>query len=447
MIYETAPAGFSRVKLAYGPYSPSRLIVAKCPQRFYGQYIRKDQSVTNSVAAARGSAIHEILEKITKKHVAHEPILIDEFNNWVSEAIGKFPAAYEEAGKIKKAAGAYAGNPSPYITNETQCEMAFAVEMWEKDTFDNESVKETIFIKAPYEIDGKTNPNVYFGGRLDQVTVDHSVKTVTILDHKSTPSASKSFDHIFQLGCYAWLVSLFYPGYSIKTVIHFADPGLNFYKAAEIWDEESLLGVAMEIHTKISAVERRADYDPVPGSGCDYCHMAQECKIWLQLQEQRARGAVNLNANCMEDLSRLAGAIEVAEIAKKELQVALKDGMEKLHISMVPIEGMIYYHKPSEESVDWIATDIALREEGMRSQRKLEDHYPDGQEKTDLEFKVKTGSLDKLMATYGIDGEAFKSWNGSKLKQLFKLDKPQFFEKLRPFLVKDKSTKFGGYKA
>src|ERR1017187_7145032 len=107
MIYDKMPDGFVQLKLVYGPYSPSRLIVAKCPQRFYGQYIRKDQNMGHTVASARGSAIHEILENVTKKHVAKEYIVVAELNKWCSDAIGKFPASYDQTGLIHRTAAAY----------------------------------------------------------------------------------------------------------------------------------------------------------------------------------------------------------------------------------------------------------------------------------------------------------------------------------------------------
>ena len=91
---EQAPPGYSPIVLKFGPYSASRLIVARCPARFQSKYIFKDLIVSDAVAASRGSAIHEVLQHISESHVKGLKFSPGQLDGWINEAIGKYPAAY-----------------------------------------------------------------------------------------------------------------------------------------------------------------------------------------------------------------------------------------------------------------------------------------------------------------------------------------------------------------
>jgi PD-(D/E)XK nuclease superfamily len=448
MLYQTPPAGLKYCPVKYGPYSPSRLIVARCPQRFFGQYIRKDRAIGASLNAARGTAIHHVLSKITHALKDKMPLTPAIVANWVSEAVGLWPASYAQIDLIKGAANAYISNPSPYMNKETNCEMALAVAFYEEDEGTDGAVPKRGYVAVPYADDnGLPNTNAFFGGRLDQVTVDHVIKTVTIVDHKSTPNASKNEDVEFQMGCYAWLAGIFWPGYQIKTVIHFCHPQLNFYQAPTYWSNLELQKIEGYIHASIGAVENFQEFPALPGSSCDYCHMVQECPTNLALMEQKARGTIDLNVRSPEDLVRLAEHLEAITALKEEVNAALKNGLENFAPEKrIFINGKWYGFKTSEEAVDWVATDLKIREESARARQLLTDAMEDGPEKQKLELMAKIPDLAALFTHYGIEPGTFKEWQSKKLNSIWKLGKTTMLDHLKEYIVKDRSTRYGAYK-
>lgn len=448
MLYTHPPRGFVNRPVKYGPYSPSRLIVAKCPQRFFGQYIRKDRSVGASLASARGSAIHLVLSQITKALIAGDRISPTQLSMWVSEAVGLHPAAYAQVDLIKDAASAYVANPSPYLNKDTDCEKSFAVQFCEEETLLDNVIPGRAYVSIPYANEaGFPNTEAFFGGRLDQINIDHITKTVLVLDHKSTPNASQNEDINFQLGAYAWLVSLFYPGYQIKTVIHYCHPGLNFYQAPVYWSATELANVESYIHACVGAIEHFEEFPAIPGTACDYCHMVQECPENLALCEQKARGQVDLNVRSFEDLKRLAANLRTIGVLYDEINKSLKQGIETYAPQNgVHIDGMWYGFKTSDEAVDWVATDLKIREESGRSRQLLTDATLPEDQKELHEKRAAIPDLAALLKQYGVDPNTFKDWQGQKLKNLWKLDKPALLDQLKEFIIKDKSTRYGNYK-
>ena len=91
--------------------------------------------VGEKLAADRGSAIHLVLAQITEAKQAGVQLTSKQIEEWVTAAVGEFPAAYSQIDLVKGAADAYIGNPSPYINSTTSCEKAFAVKYLEEDTF------------------------------------------------------------------------------------------------------------------------------------------------------------------------------------------------------------------------------------------------------------------------------------------------------------------------
>ena len=429
---DTIPRGFKHVPLRYGPYSASRLIVAKCPARFRSKYILRDSIVSDTLASARGSAIHEVLQQISEAHVKGEEIPGAQLNRWVEEAVGRHPASYEQIKLIKEAAVAYVGNKNPYLNETTRCEATLSVMLCEEESFIEEEIPTFAYVKVPISDD--TSPysrqlgsQVYFTAKLDQISLDHVNRIVTIVDHKSTPSANSNADHVFQMGLYAWIASLYYPTYFVRTVIHYAHPWLNFFAPPTYWNEEDLADVEEDLRSRVLAVENFFNYPALPGAHCDYCHMVQLCPENTRVREQFARGEINLNVNNQADMIRLANQLRVTGVLYDQLNKKLKDSIETLcPEGGVAIEGMQYCFKPGDEKVDWGATDRKIRETTRGSGENM--------------------SLDKVLKKYDIDPEAFKEYRGEKLSALFRLNKPGLVEELREYMVKTKSTRFGAYK-
>ncbi len=426
----SVPDSYSLTELKYGPYSASRLIVARCPARFMSKYIRRDLIVSDALASSRGSAIHEVLQKITEKRLTEGgTITPKELDAWVSEAVGRYPASYEQANLIKESCTAYIGNPSPYANEDTLCEVALAVKKYSEVLDDDSKIPQTLYAKAEYQDEfGQVDPEIYFGARLDQLSIDEDARIVTILDHKSTPSANANSDHDFQMGCYAWLASLHYPGYRIRTVLHYAHPRLNFYASPVYWEEEDIENIEHEIQTRIDAIESFQEFPALPGGHCDYCHMVQECPELRQVQLQNAKGDIDLNIRTVDDMVRVARQLRVTGVLHDQLNKKLKEAIETLAPDGgVAIEGMYIGFKVSDEKVDWDATERKMQEETAKSGKEL-----------DL-----AGFLEK----HGYDSDAFKDWRAEKLRGLFKLGKPAVIEELKPYIVTERSTRFGSYKA
>src|SRR5690606_14186785 len=93
------------IRLKYGPYSPSRLDTGVCGYAFYKQYVdpeRKSRPRTENLPQARGSAVHEVFEKITETLVENPSHVFDPFKvkDWVVESVQRHPAAYQEVSEI-----------------------------------------------------------------------------------------------------------------------------------------------------------------------------------------------------------------------------------------------------------------------------------------------------------------------------------------------------------
>lgn len=447
MVYKEAPRGYKKRIFNYGPYSPSRLITAKCPQRFFGQYIRKDKVIGASVAADRGNAIHQVLEQITLARAQELALTPKQINDWISKAVGEYSAAYQQIDLVSGAVQSYIMNQNPYSNKNTLCEKSFAVQLWEEESFVDDAVSNYCFVEAQY--DRKTRGgDFFFGGHIDQLTVDDEIKVVTVLDHKSTPSANENEDHTFQVGAYAWLVSLFYPGYKIRTVLHYAHPALNFYGAPVYWEQEDLAEIQGFITSRVGAIEHMQDFPAVPGTSCDYCHMTQECPVYQKVREQKAKGTLDLNVRTFDDLLRLAKELHVVDTLSSEITKSLKEGINTLcPTSGVDIGGLYYGYKTSEESVDWQATDKKIREESGRAQTRCEENnFSSEDEKSFCEVIKDVQGLDGLLKKFSVVPDNFKKYDNQKLKNLWRLDKPELFQHLSKLIVKDKSTRFGAHK-
>lgn len=446
MLVKEIPSGYSEVKVKYGPYSPSKLITARCPQRFFGQHVRGDRNVGYSIASARGNAIHEVSAMITETRVKGISLTPKMVETWVAEAVGRNPAAYEQVDLIKAAANSYISNPSPYVNETTKCEATLGVRLFEEQLLDQSITPGKLYLMSQYARTEKSP--TYFGGTLDEVSLDRVTNTITIVDRKSTPSANVNEDHNFQLGCYAWLVSLFHPNVRIQTVIHYVHPGLNFYSPPNIWSSSDLQEFEGYVHNRIQALETFAEFPSLPGSHCDYCHMVQACPETLALEEQRAKGAIDMNVRSTEDLKRLANQMHVTGKLYDDLQKELKQGLVKFGIQNtgIAIEGSWYGYKTSDEAVDWAATDEEIRNKSMHAQSMLESQDLQGEARYKAELMSKLHSLDDVLKHYGVAPDQFKSWTGMKLKGLWRLDKPALLDLLKEYIVKDKNTRFGKHK-
>lgn len=439
-LVSSAPSGYSPVTLKYGPYSASRLIVARCPARFASKYIRKDKIISDTVASARGSAVHYIFEHLGRVRAKGEVPTRSQIEQWTSEAMAQFPAAYSEVKMVMEATNCYLANPSPYANATTVTEKEFAVQLFLEDTF-ADVVPERVYTPLQYTVDGKSNPLAYLGAKIDQLSIDTIAKVITVLDHKTTPSASESSDFNFQMGCYAWLVKLHYPEYQIRTVIHFANPDLNFYGAPRYWSDEDLAEIDSEIHTRIRTIESWHQFNELPGGHCDYCHMSTDCPSLNAINLQNAKHTINTNINSIADLVSLAEKVRVLGVVYDECNKVLKNGVEKYcPENGIAIAGMSFNFR-SSESVDWDATEKAINVALEHAEAKPVD------ERNDTEKRLTAGrNLKGIMNSYGINPEGFREWDNMRMKNVWKMDRLDFIEFISKFAQKVKKTKWGAHK-
>jgi hypothetical protein len=204
---------------------------------------------------------------------------------------------------------------------------------------------------------------------------------------------------------------------------------VNFYAPPVYWEEEDFLEIELEVKSRIQAIESFADYPALPGSHCDYCHMVQQCPELQTIQTQNARGDINLNVHTVEDMVRVARQLRVTGVLYDQLNKKLKEAIENnCPESGVAIEGMWFGFKTSDEKVDWQATERKLQELAKEDDPVLSE------------------GLSGVLNKFGLDPNSFKEWRGEKLKALWKHGRVDFIEFLKPYLVTDKTTRFGGYK-
>jgi len=445
-----AVPGYKHIKLKYGPYSASKLLMAKCPSRFESKFIHKDVVVGDSVAAAKGSAIHSIFEKITAVHIKNKmestavyPTAA-EVESWVSEAIGKFPAALGHAELIHRSAMKYMAHPNVLLSRATTTEKKVALALYEEETFIDDVAPKRILRLIPYEGEAERgqNPDAFFCVAMDQLSVDEEIKTVTVVDHKTTPNTRYSEEFDFQMGCYAWVASLLYPNYKIRTQIHYCHPELDHYAYPKTWEKDDLQWIRDQIFGQVMAIESYQEYPAVSGSGCDYCHMSNSCTLVRKLREQNERADMNLTINSFDDYKRVAEYLVPLKKLTEMVNDKLKDAASIYAPLGVSLPGVFIGDKVSEK-VDWADSEDKLKVELERADAVIADPTVEEAVKEKYRQLKEVKNLSGLMEANGIDPDAYRAWKGDKLKMLYKADRPKMMEFLNYFLVKEKSTRFG----
>lgn len=436
-VFETAPAGYNQVRLKYGPYSASKLQVASCPARFESKYVRNAIIVEDTLAAARGSAIHHVFERITSMKVTGGSPTREDINRWLTEALSIYPAAYQQLDLVNSAINAYLGNFSPYANSNTKCEIPIAIKLYEEESFFDNVVPDRGYVFADYY-----DTSAFLRAKLDHISVDDILKQVTVVDHKTTPSASQSADMLFQMSVYAFLAHLKYPGYKVRTVIHFAHPDLNFYSAPREWSYEDLLEAEDSILIRARAVESFTEFSAIPGNYCDYCHISTDCQILRRLSEQNSSHQYTTEINTVDDMKKAAENLRVLGVAYDTVSKALKKAIEtNCPQSGIAINGM-YYGFRASEGVNWDATEKQIHDAYVKATGKNDnDRSP-----TEKILVETGGTLKGILSRFDLNPEGFRSWSKDKLKALWKLDREGLIPLLKEFVVIEKVTRFQGYK-
>ena len=335
--------------IKYGPYSPSRMDTGACGYAFKKLYIDEDRAKYKSegLAQARGSAVHEVFEKITARMVEDREAVFKEadIRQWVTEAVHRHPAAYQELKEVIDMAKLYIRRPPALLTEGTEVELKIAVK------YENGE-----FVECHYD-----DPNAFGRGRADVLVFSDDAKTALFYDHKTQPNVEEA--DTFQFGFYAWMISKIYPGLEqIHTVLHFARYGA--YSEPHVWDKRALADIEDEILTRISIIESKVNWEATPNDKCQYCPFLAECPAFAEFIERDEKGGYRVKDNNFKVLTDTNQAVKIAGLLNLIEQVSrvAKAGLKKYVESSgsVAIPGKIYGFV-AKESVNWEAVNSSLR--------------------------------------------------------------------------------------
>ncbi len=399
------------MELKYGPYSPSRLDTATCGFAFHRQYINPETKSRRyeGLAQARGSAVHEVFEQITKRLCEGEKTTFSEaeIRHWVTEAVNRHPAAYQEAGEVTEMAKLYVNKPPMLLTKDAGIELRLAV----KADFSGESLT---FSECDYD-----DPQAFARGRADIMLISDDTTTAIVYDHKTQPNIEDA--DTFQMGFYAWVISKAHPYLDqIQTVLHFARYGV--YSEPYVWTKEDLAKIEDEIVTRIAIVESRKEWVATPNKNCQYCPYISECPAVAEYLEVKENGDYRVKNNNLQIFGDTQKAVKMAGLVNvlEDLIGNAKDEL-KQHVKMygaIAIPGKIFEFRSSDEKVDWDVVNKKLRDK-----------------------------VYKIFEKYEVDPKMFMSFGQTASKGVWLLENEELLRELSAAMPKTRDTTFKGYKA
>lgn len=390
------------MKLKYGPYSPSRLDTATCGYAFHKQYIdpNRPERKYESLPQARGSAVHEVLARITQELLKGNSVFTDDkIREWVAEAIALHPAAAEETKEILQMARLYLLNPPDPLAPDAEVEQSLAVR-WENGEF----------VECDY-----SDPTAFARGRADIKMISEDLTHAIIFDHKTQPNMEDA--DTFQLGFYAWVIFKTHPFLQeIKTVLHFARYGK--YSQPYIWKREELAEIEDELLTRIMINEARTDWSATPNKHCQYCPFIAECPAMEQYLERDDEGRLKPKKTSIKILGdtnkavEIAGALNVLENLMSEMKKELRSHVE-FSKSPIAIPGVRYGFVVKENVIDWDYANRHQREEMYR-----------------------------IFEKYKVDPRHFMGFSQTFSSKIWQAEKPRLAEELNAVLKRETKTEF-----
>jgi CRISPR/Cas system-associated exonuclease Cas4 (RecB family) len=400
------------MQLKYGPYSPSRLDTATCGHAFYRQYIdpaTKGQRF-EGLAQARGSAVHEVFEQITRRMCDDQNTVFSEaeIRQWAAEASNRHPAAYQEAGEVVEMAKLYVRKPPPLLTKDAGIELRIAVKAEPNAEGGHD------FVECDYD-----DPQALARGRADIMLISDDTTTAVVYDHKTQPNVEEA--DTFQMGFYAWVISKAHPYLDvIQTVLHFARYGI--YSEPYVWTRDDLAKIEDELLTRIAIVESRQEWVATPNKNCQYCPYIAQCPAvaeYLEVKENGDYRVLNNNLKIFGDTSKavkMAGLVNVLEDLLGNAKDSLKQHVKEFGAIAIP--GKIFEFRASDEKVDWDVVNKKLR-----------------------------GKVYEVFEKHGVDARTFMSFGQTASKSVWLLENEELLKELSAIMPKTRDTTFRGYKA
>jgi len=406
--------------IKYGPYSPSRLDTALCGYAFKRQYIDADNKGKRieGLPQARGSAVHEVFEEITKRmcrgQLSFNP---GEVRDWVVQAVTRHPPAYEESAVIVDMAKKYIDRPPVGLVHDADVELKMAVK------YDG-----VTFTECSYD-----DPQALARGRADIFMISEDTTTAYVYDHKTQPNIEEA--DTFQLGFYAWVISKVHPYLNeVRTILHFARYAR--YSAPFIWRKDGrvfegekpdeigdLREIEDQIMTKIAIIENRTTWEATPNKNCQYCPFIAECPAVKDAIEVLPDGNYRVHGQNLQILGdtqravRVAGILNVLEELVKTAKGNLKDHVTAF--GSIAIPGKIFGFKASEEKVDW----------------------------DKVNYKKLRQVVYEIFDKHHVDPKDWMGFNQTFSKDIWRLENVKFIEELSAAIPKTIDTSFRGYKA
>lgn len=394
------------MKLKYGPYSPSRLDTGICGFAFYKQYVdpnRKKQP--GSLAADRGSAVHEVFEQMTKQMIEKPDYMFTEaeIRGWIVTAVNNNPASYQSTDEIIEMCKKYVENPPKVLVSDAEVELKLAVKMVGPGKF---------------EACDYNDPQAFARGKQDILMISDDTTHSLIYDHKTQPNVEEA--DTFQMGVYAWMISKTYPFLDeVHTVLHFARYGK--YSNPFIWDRESLARIEDELVTRVSIIEGRDQWVATPHSKCQYCTFMAQCPAIAEYVMIDDKGRIIINDKNFQILGdtgkavKLAGLLNVMEEMSKEIKKELR-GHIKLSESPIAIPGKIYEFRV-DEKIHWDKVNKTLRDQ-----------------------------VYAVFAKHNMDPRSFMGFSQTFSTGVWRTGNEALVKELSDLLPRKNETRFAGYK-
>lgn len=393
--------------LKHGPYSPSRLDTGNCGLAFWDLYINPDRvkQKHGGLAQERGSAVHEVLEQVTKRLCVEPNAAFSEhqIRDWVTEAVTKYPVAYQEVGEILEMVKNYIRRPPRLLTTDAQTELRLAVKRLDSGEF----------VECEYD-----DPAAWVRGRADIFMISDDTTMGLVIDHKTQPNIEDPDK--FQMGVYAWVISKIYPFLSeIKTVLHFVRYGC--YSEEYTWTKEMLALVEDELLTRIAIIEARQEWDATPHAGCQYCHRKLSCPALENVIEALPDGSYRVRKSNLDILGstdkavQIAGFINVAEEALKTAKDNLKEHVKKS--GPIAIPGKVWEFR-AKSDINW-----------------------------DKVNKFQKQDVCGILEKHGVQATSYMVFNKTSMEAVWLFeDKPLLVRELSENLPQKVSTEFRGYR-
>ena len=415
------------MKFKFGPYSPSRLETATCGYQFFNTYIEPDKAArAEGLAQARGSAVHEVFEKITLtlKDTPEKVITDAMLREWITASVVRHPSSFEELQEVLDMAQRYIRTPYVMLTPNSGVELRLAIKFKRdaegnavtyKDIIWGKEVERYDFEECDYD-----DPEAAARGRADVLTISDDTTTAFILDHKTQPNIEDS--DTFQLGFYAWVISKTYPFLTnIQTVLHFARYG-NYADPFE-WSKEELYRIENEFLIKASVAENRVEYEATPYKHCQYCPFINKCPALSELivvdQESGEHKMKNNNSAILDDTNKavkVAGIMNVVDEWSTKMNKNLRQFVTAY--GPIAIPGIVFEHR-GEEKIDF---DKINKSETLRNQ------------------------IYAVFEKYKVEPKHFMGFSETHSKSIWLLGNEELVKELSKVFPRKVKTMFKGYK-